>query len=71
MGTAIICGLTAWSGPAPFAVPSVDGDVPLPGCVCGVYASERDGNDEGRLGAHRAFGAITRPVWALLHDGGG
>lgn len=23
------------------------------------------------LGAHRAFRAITRPVWALLHDGGG
>ena len=47
MGAAIICGLMAWSGPAPFVVPSVDGDVPLPGCGC---ASERDSNndDSGR-----------------------
>lgn len=35
-----MCGLIAWSGPAPFEVPSVDGDVPPPGC--GVRVRERD-----------------------------
>jgi len=62
-----MCGLTAWSGPAPFAVPSDEGEVPLPGCgTC-----QREIATMTTLGAHRAFRAITRPVWALLHDGGG
>ena len=43
-------------------------------CRAGVPQVEtvrkRESHDNGS-GAHRAFGAIIRPIWVLLHDGGG
>ena len=60
-------GEVAWSGPAPLAVPSVVEEVPLPGW----RTRQRYAIAMTTVGAHRGFRAITRPVWALLHDGGG
>ena len=67
----MVYGVVVWSDPVPFAVPSVVVDVPLPGW-CHKYASETEtqSHDNGS-DAHRAFGAIIRPIWVLLHDGGG
>jgi hypothetical protein len=42
--------LVVWSDPVPFAAPSVDDDVPLPGWWYNKYASERQkthGRDSG------------------------
>jgi hypothetical protein len=65
-------GEVAWSGPAPFAVPSVVEDVLPPGWgSVRVRETQHGGGGMTNLGAHRGFRAITRPVWALLHDGGG
>ncbi len=64
-------GVVVWSDPVPFAVPSVVVDVPLPGWYHKCTSErERESHDDGS-GAHRAFGAIIRPIWVLLHDGGG
>ena len=65
-------GVVVWSEPVPFAVPSVVGDVPLPGYGAKRTCQKRErGNHDNGSDAHRAFGSVIRPVWVLLHDGCG
>src|SRR6266702_913069 len=61
-------GEVDWFAPAPFAAPSVDEDVPLPGWS--TRQSTLYDDYDGTVCTHSSFRAVGFAVGALLHDGG-